>query len=412
MDPLRLRHDQPPRSARPGGRLVTPMRQLRRRRAAAPSDRYGESRMILAKYVGMVVAALVALSGSIGTTQTQTRLTTDPSMYARARQLANGEILAAMTGFAGGKHIDVYVSADAGVTFRPLSRITDPDFGTGLCCGTIFQLPRAIGKLPAGTLLWSGSIGQDGGIDRRMTIKIYMSADDGRTWRFLSAIASLNAGGLWEPELSVAEDGALVMMYSDETNRSIWDQKLVATRSYDGARWQDTKDLVASTVRADRPGMAVVSRLARGTRFMTYELCGPAACATFLKTSNDGWNWGNATQAGTAIRLPDGRHFVHAPYNTVLSSGPLLVVGQMLMKADGTVAAGNGTTIFKSASGNPAGPWTTIAAPVGVPGARDHPCPNYSSPLLSLAEGATVLEFSGRLEGDKCVMYFNRGPTR
>ena len=144
---------------------------------------------------------------------------------------------------------------------------------------------------------------------------------------------------------------------------------------------------------------------------MTYELCGPAACATFFKTSNDGWDWGDATRVGTAIRLSDGRYFAHAPYSTVLSSGSLLVIGQILMNADNTIAAGNGTTIFKSASGDPTGPWTTITAPVGVPGARNHPCPNYSSPLLSLSGGAMVLEFAGRLESNNCIMYFGRGPT-
>ncbi|RZM11461.1 MAG: exo-alpha-sialidase, partial [Sphingomonas sp.] len=136
------------------------------------------------KRVGPAAAALLALfsSGSIGAGQAPTRLTTEPSMYARAVRSADGEILAAMTGFVGGKHIDVYASADAGASFRRVSRITDPDFATGLCCGTIFQLPRAIGGLPAGTMLWAGSVGQDGGTERRrMTIKIYRSADKGRT---------------------------------------------------------------------------------------------------------------------------------------------------------------------------------------------------------------------------------------
>lgn len=341
----------------------------------------------------------------------QTRLTADPSMYARTRQLANGELLAAMTGFAGGNHIDVYASSDGGASFRRVSQITDGDFATGLCCGTIFQLPRTIGNLPAGTLLWAGSVGQDAGADRRMKIKVYRSNDNGRSWTYLSAITSPNGGGLWEPEFSIAGDGALVMMYSDETNPSVYDQKLVKTRSYNGVAWVDTSDLVASGVRADRPGMAVVSTLAGGSRVMTYELCGPAACTTFYKTSSDGWNWGDPRQVGTAIRLPDGRYFAHAPYNTVLANGALLVIGQVLMNGNNTTAAGNGTTIFKSASGNPAGPWTTIAAPVAVPGAYNHPCPNYSSPLLSLSNGNVVLEFAGRLEGSSCIMYFGRGAS-
>lgn len=359
-----------------------------------------------ARRFGVLAAVALSAGAAVGA---PTRISNDPSMYARVRQLADGELIAAMTGFAGGNHIDVYASADGGVSFRRVSQITDPEFATGLCCGSIFQLPRAIGALPAGTLLWAGSVGQDAGTNRRMKIKVYRSGDNGRTWSFSSSIASPNAGGVWEPEFSIASDGALVMMYSDETDQAVHGQKLVRVRSYDGVSWIDRSDMIASAVRADRPGMAVVSRRANGSRVMTYELCGPARCTVFYKTSADGWDWGDARQVGTAIRLPDGRYFEHAPYSTVLPGGALLVVGQVLMNADGTTAAGNGTTIFRSQSGDPAGPWTTIQAPVGVPNAYNHPCPNYSSPLLSVGGGAAILELAGRLENGSCYMYYGRG---
>ena len=93
----------------------------------------------------------------------------------------------------------------------------------------------------------------------------------------------------------------------------------------------------------------------------------------------------------------------------MLPNGAIMVVGQVLMNGDGSVAAANGSTIFKSASGSVTGPWTTITAPVPVPGAYDNYCPNYSSPLLSVSNGASVLEMASRVQTSHCLRYFGRG---
>ena len=108
--------------------------------------------------------------------QAQTQLSADDAIYARARQLSNGEVLASVVAFTGGNHIDLYASSNSGTSFSKVGSINDTEFATGLCCGTIFQLPRAVGTLPAGTILWAGSVGQDAA-NRRMKIKIYKSAD-------------------------------------------------------------------------------------------------------------------------------------------------------------------------------------------------------------------------------------------
>lgn len=355
----------------------------------------------------LFAAAAVAVSvTATAPAQAQTQLSPNEALYARVRLLSNGEIVSTVTAFNPAR-VDVYASSSGGASFTRVAQISDPEFSTGLCCGTVFQLPSSVGPLPAGTLLWAGSVGASSQ-PRQMKLKIYKSADNGRSWTFLSQIVAPNAGGLWEPEFSIASDGALVMMYSDETN-SAYSQLLVKTRTFNGTDWLDTTNLVASAVRADRPGMAIVSRLANGSRLMTFELCGPAACTAFYKTSADGWNWGAPGSVGSAIRLSDGRYFAHTPYNTVLPNGSILLVGQILMNADNTPAAGNGATVMKSASGNPAGPWTTIAAPVPVPTPDNSYCPNYSSPLLALSN-TTVLEFAGRKE-TACRMYYNRGPA-
>lgn len=354
----------------------------------------------------MAIGAVAAVGAGA---EAQTRLSNDPHGYPRVRRLANGEILASATDF-GASRISIFSSTNDGVSFTRVGQITDPEFASGLCCGTIFQLPQAVGSLASGTLLWAGSVGQNA-TDRRMKIKIYRSTDNGRTWTFSSQIVAPNTGGLWEPDFFIANDGALVMLYSDETIPATYDQRLMKTRTYNGTSWVDTANLVATTVRADRPGMAVVSRMANGSRFMTYELCGPAACTTFNRTSTDGWNWGAATSVGAAIRLADGRYLAHAPTNKVMPDGALVVVGQLLMNANNTIAAANGTVLFKSVSGNPAGPWTTIAAPVPVPNATNRPCVNYSSALLPVSNGSQLLEIAGRLDNDICYLYFGRGPA-
>lgn len=352
----------------------------------------------------------ISAAALIGTTATaQTKLSSDPHGYPRVRLLPSGEILASGTAF-GTSSISILSSTNTGVSFSKVGQITDPDFADGLCCGTIFRLPQTVGSLAPGTLLWAGSVRQNVA-NRRMKIKVYESNDNGRNWTYLSAIAAPNTGGLWEPDFFMANDGALVMVYSDETMSGTYSQRLMKTRTYNGVNWVDAGNLVASTIKADRPGMAFVSKLANGDRIMTYELYGPAACTVFYKTSTDGWNWGPAANVGSAIRLSDGRYFAHAPTNKVMPDGALLVVGQLLMNANNTIAAGNGTVIFKSASGSPAGPWKTIAAPVPVPGATNRPCVNYSSSLLPISGGTRLLEIAGRLDSNVCYLYFGTGPS-
>jgi len=41
---------------------------------------------------------------------------------------------------------------------------------------------------------------------------------------------------------------------------------------YNGTTWQATQDTVASPIQADRPSIAVDTKLPRGTYFMTYEM--------------------------------------------------------------------------------------------------------------------------------------------
>lgn len=202
---------------------------------------------------------------------------------------------------------------------------------------------------------------------------------------------------------------ALVMFWSDETD-GCCSQKLVQMRTYNGSTWQDQRDTVAGTAHDDRPGMAVVSKLPSGVYFMSYELCGPALCKVYSRTSRDGWDFGAASDMGTEVRTKAGEYFEHAPANVWDPKGALVLVGQVLFKGDETVSPKNGQVLFANASADGTGSWSLVPAPVRVPGAFDDYCPNYSSALLPDPDGSSILELTSDYNQDKqCVSYFASG---
>ncbi len=313
----------------------------------------------------------------------------------------------------------LFRSMDEGRTFTYLTTVPTLNFEAGSpgddpnrerCCSTIYELPRRVGRFAAGTLLYSGSFFADG----VPAIEIYASVDQGVHWTYLST--PMKAGddhhGLWEPAFTVAKDGSLVMFVSDETD-ACCSQKLVQLRTRDLRRWSRKQDTVASTSEPERPGMAIVSQLASGSYFMSYEVCGPAThCAVFSRTSPDGWDFGPATDMGTAVVAADGRYFLHAPTNLFLdATRGVVLAGQVLMESDGRVSAENGKLLFTNASPDGKGPWQTWPAPVAVPAAYDNYCPNYSSALLATSAG--LLELASDYDAEhRCTSYFATLPIR
>ncbi|WNI27144.1 RICIN domain-containing protein [Streptomyces sp. ITFR-16] len=357
---------------------------------------------------------------------TGTPLGSGTGLYPRAIRLehsgaANGRVLASVVTFDGDNGVGaIHESTDAGATFRQVGRVADPESagGQGLCCSTLFELPRQVGALPPGTLLWAASAGQDEP-DRRMALRIWKSGDVGRTWSYLSSCATAaGTGGLWEPEFSVAADGALVCHYADETDPA-HNQKLAAARSYDGVNWQDRRNTVAGAWEPDRPGMPVVRKLPDGTYFMSYEICNPGGqyqCVVHYRTSADGWDWGDPASLGFRPETVDGKYFRAAPtiaWAPAPGGGPngrILLVGQQLLNRDGTPAADSGRTILANTE-NGTGPWYEIEAPVRVTAPTATYCPNYSSPLLPSADGRTVLEIATDWDGSVCRPYVATGPV-
>ncbi len=73
--------------------------------------------------------------------------------------------------------------------------------------------------------------------------------DQGRTWSYLAipVVRGSREHGLWEPEFTLADDSALVMFWSDETD-GCCSQKLVQMRIYDGTTWRDQRYIVPGAV--------------------------------------------------------------------------------------------------------------------------------------------------------------------
>ncbi|MBX3226053.1 MAG: RICIN domain-containing protein [Labilithrix sp.] len=339
--------------------------------------------------------------------------------YPRVIQRSNGTVVASVVRFlpSGRMGATVFESNDEGLSFQEIGAIDDPINDGGLCCGTLFELPRALGGLAAGTLLWSASAGGDAP-DAPMSIPIWKSADGGRTWSFLAKVATASkprrSGGLWEPELSLLDDGTLACHWSDETDGA-HSQKLVVARSSDGVTWRDRHDTVALAPFGHRPGMPNVRRAPGGPFVMSYEICALPndSCTAFVRFSNDGWSWGNVNDRGLRVATIDGKHFRHAPTLSWSSApgvnGRFIMVGQMVHDANGAVARENGTQLLVSSEGATHA-WYMVAAPVPVPDAFDNFCPNYSSSILALENGTVALELASKWDGELCRTYFARGP--
>ncbi|WP_315753778.1 MULTISPECIES: sialidase family protein [unclassified Bradyrhizobium] len=247
-----------------------------------------------------------------------------------------------------------------------------------------------------------------------MSIHVYRSDDEGRSWTFLSNVQSPKRGRIWEPEFTVGKDGALILFYSDETEAE-YSQFIRKFRTYDGVHWQDPGYVVASEVQCDRPGMPVSRRLADGRWMMTYELCGPAHCIARYRLSDDGWNWADPADVGAEIRLSNGAFPAHAPRFTVAPNGAILLVAQLIETPALKPGARNGRVLLINEVGDPTTPWRTIPAPVPVPDACSETCeahqwcPNYSSSLLTASSGTEVLEFASDWTDRGCFSSYDRG---
>jgi hypothetical protein len=314
----------------------------------------------------------------------------------------NGRLVASVTSRNTEQAVAaIFASNDDGASFSRVGTIADPAFKNGHCCGTLYELPVKIGALPAGTLLYAASVGQEQ--TAPMENRIYQSADGGATWNYLSLCGTgripktpKEPSGIWEPEFGIAKSGELVCYYSDETLAG-HSQILAEVASRDGVNWSAPQTIVAGDDPKSRPGMAIVRRLPNGAYLLTFENCyaGPLDCALRAKRSSDGLNWGAANDPGFRLETASGQFFRHAPTFTWAPvpgqpNGMLIAIGQILVDKNGIPdASGNGKVMFTNTTADGSGPWKLAPAPLAIasPPLTTNWCQNYSSPLLPSSDG-------------------------
>ncbi len=310
------------------------------------------------------------------------------AMYPRVTRLSHdhsgGSVLLAtfeqyrstMDEHAEKPYFPVFRSKNGGRTWRKISEIHDTETSWGLRYQpTLFALPRATGPWDAGTVLAAGNLVPD---DLSGTqIVLYASEDHGRTWEYVSTVATGGravptdgADPVWEPELELDAAGNLVCYFSDERHKEQgYDQLVTHKRSLDGGlTWEpQTFDVaLADGVPGRRPGMPVVQRLPTGTYVMTYEIVRHRHGAVYIRTSPDGLDWGDPTAMGTPVATPDGRYLANGPYVTWTSrgsnGGTLLVSGKTLRNPDGSPAPGSGSTMLAASA--PTAEWAAVQSPL------------------------------------------------
>ncbi|WP_087486204.1 sialidase family protein [Brachybacterium massiliense] len=312
---------------------------------------------------------------------------------------ADDRLLASVVSFDGPSGFGaIWESTDGGETFSRVGTVSDEATagGEGICCATLFELPRDVGELTAGTLLWSASVGADAP-QRRMSTRIWASTDLGRSWQRLSipAVAE-NEGGLWEPEFAVTDDGTLVLWFCDETDGERHSQKIVQQTSRDGITWTAPEPVIELEDPSARPGMPNVRRLPTGRWAMSYEICGPHdLCRIHMRTSDDPRSWGSPTSRDPVIRAADGTEPRHTPTLLVDADGSVLLGAQMHYTAQGELSAGNGQVALRAHDSSLEGDirWVTEPVPVPVEDPWDHYCPNYS-PTFTRTHTGYLLEIT------------------
>jgi hypothetical protein len=310
-------------------------------------------------------------------------------MYARSLTLhhngdANGTMFTTFETYRTTTPVfPVYKSTNGGTTWAKVSEVTDTVNGYGMRWNPqIYELPAALGSLPAGTLLVSGlSVPSNRGSTE---ILLYASTDQGRTWQFESSVAKGGAAyvedpntPVWEPFL-LMNNGRLIVYYSDQRQNPVNSQKLVHQTSTDGVTWGPVVDDVVYPAQTARPGMPSVARISGGRWIMTYEYCGApgGSCPVYYKIATDPENFASAT--GTQIVLDNGTKPCCQPYVVWTPSG-----GQY-----GTIVVSDGgqTALAVNTADGDASAWRSQAS--NGPG-------GYSRSLMLMPDGNTVMSLTG-----------------
>lgn len=225
--------------------------------------------------------------------------------WGRMARLPDGRWLAVTSRFHedAPSTLDLSLSADNARTWAPHSALAES--GRKIDNGELLVLPGGRVLLAMRSLV-------DG---KSYRLNLYASDDQGRSWQLLSTIdrneapAGRQDRGLWEPMLSVLAEGALSVLYADETLADAtpaYNQVVSQRISRDGGKtWGPKASIVAEPGGGElRPGMPVMARLHDGRYLLVFEICGDDKhCPVSAKYSEDGMHW----PRGLGLSLPGQR---------------------------------------------------------------------------------------------------------
>ena len=263
----------------------------------------------------------------------------------------------------------IFESTNNGQTWTKVGDVRDTQNGWGMLnCPQLFEMPQTIGSLTAGTLICAGnSVPGDRSATR---MDLYKSTDLGRTWTFVSRIATggrhaIEGDPIWEPWFLVANN-KLICYYSDERDPA-HSQKLVHQTTTNGTTWSAVVDDVVWPDSTTRPGMPIVVKLSNGNYMMTYEVVGQSGVPCYAKINNNpetGWN------ACTSTKIANGG----SSYVTMLSDGRILAQ---------TYGSGD---IYFNTKNDGTGSWVAMGTPTGAA---------YNRCLLPLSNGRLFIVCGG-----------------
>ncbi|PPQ74565.1 hypothetical protein CVT24_004357 [Panaeolus cyanescens] len=320
--------------------------------------------------------------------------------YARTAVLrhdCSNTILASFSAsFPGNASIPVFQSTDSGKTWTDLSRVyfkMGNYDGGRIAQPFLYELPEKMGRFPAGTILASGN-----GVPRgsgSTNIEVHASLDKGKTWEFVSLVATGTAPNttngahpIWEPFL-LYHNGELGVFYSDQRD-PLHGQKLAHQRSSDLLNWGPVINDVALANYTLRPGMTTIAKIGAGknAKFMlSYELGmapGPVPYAVGYRISDSPFTFDSAPDI--ELVATDG---------TVPAAGPY-TIWSPVGGPQGTIVLSDSTysQVFTNSMGGDPKHWIKheVAPDQGVSYTR-------SLTLLPDTEGKKVLFGNGGLYG-------------
>lgn len=223
--------------------------------------------------------------------------------YPRATYINDGTLLGCYTAKRGTQiGINVVQSTDNGTTWNTWGNATFEDQAThGLDNCYLHQLPDSDRVLMA-----FRNHQRDPTTNHyvKHIMLVYSSDDQGKTWEYLSTVATTDTTGLgiWEPFVMDKLNGELMLFFSRETRTDGKDQDSSLIHSNDaGKTWANETTISGGDIQK-RDGMLGVARLAPDSEKLiaVFESLGPNTGITSITSPDDGETW--STERGSVYR--------------------------------------------------------------------------------------------------------------